>query len=158
MPYQIEGLPVERFAGLFGADTAALAEQAVVRVTAQHKPGYPCRITLEDAEPGETLLLLNYEDHPVATPYRNRYAIYVREAALAPAKLVDTLPAVFENRPIALRAFDANGMLQNAALALAGDVDAQIKRLFADPAIAYLQAHNAAHGCFAARIDRAAAD
>ncbi len=154
MAYQINGLPVDRFAGLIGADSATLAAQGVVRVTADAKPGYPCRITLEDAEPGETLLLLNYEDHDVATPFRNRYAIYVREAATAPAKLRNALPAVFRNRPIALRGFDSAGMLRDAALALAGDADAQIRRLFANPAIAYLQAHNAAHGCFAARIDR----
>ena len=29
-----------------------------------------------------------------------------------------------------------------------------IRDLFADPAIAYIAAHNAAHGCFAARIER----
>jgi len=45
-------------------------------------------------------------------------------------------------------------MLISAELALADDVDAAIGRQFANPEAAYLHAHNAAYGCFAARIDR----
>lgn len=152
--YRINGLPIERFANLIGRSDAELAEIGAIRVTADHKPGYPCRITLEDAEVGEPLILLNFEDHAVASPYRNRYAIYVRERATQAAALENALPLVFNNRPIALRAFDEAGMLRNAALALANDAGEKIEQLFADPAIAYLHAHNAAHGCFAARIDR----
>lgn len=152
--YQIKGLPIDQFAALFGRGDADLAKCNAVRVTADHKPGYPCRVTLEDAEPGETLLLINYEDHRVASPYRHSYAIYVRENAIESASLRGKLPQVFANRPIALRAFDGDGMLRGATLALANDVDDRIAQLFADPTIAYLHAHNAAHGCFAARIDR----
>lgn len=154
MSYVITGLSPDPFLPLFGQSDAALAEQGVVRVRADAKPGYPCRITLEDAEPGEALLLLNYTDHAVATPYRNAYAIYVREAALVPKRFKDALPPVFANRPIALRGYDANGMLRGATLALTGDGAARIAELFARPEIAYIHAHNAAHGCFAARIDR----
>lgn len=155
MTYRITGLPVEDFRPLFGLSDAALAERGMVRVTADRAPGYPCRITLEDASAGETLLLLNHEDHRVATPYRSRYAIYVREEAVATAELHDSVPAVFAGRPIAFRAFDAKGMLRTAALALGDDKDTRIRELLALPEIAYLHAHNAAHGCFAARIDRA---
>lgn len=155
MSFEITGLNPDLFAPLFGMDDAALAERGVIRVRADKKPGYPCRITLEDAEPGETLLLLNHADHAVATPYRNAYAIYVRESALAALRFADALPPVFANRPIALRGYDADGMLCGATLALKGDVEARIADLFARPEIAYIHAHNAAHGCFAARIDRA---
>jgi hypothetical protein len=61
---------------------------------------------------------------------------------------------VLSGRPIALRAFDGDGMLRAARLALHNDADPLIRTLFADPAIAYIDAHNAAHGCFAARIER----
>lgn len=96
MSYVIEGLAVEAFRPLFGQSDEALAAQGIVRVRAEAKPGFPCRITLEDAEPGETLLLLHYADHAVATPYRNAFAIYVREAAVATARTCDALPQVFE--------------------------------------------------------------
>lgn len=154
MAYRISGLAVDQFAPLFGQSDEALAKQGVIRVCADSMPGYPCRITLEDAQIGETLLLLNYQDHDVATPYRNAYAIYVRETVTTTAHLHDTLPGVFANRPIALRAFDESGMLRGASLALTGDADARIRDLFDRPDIAYLHAHNAAHGCFSARIDR----
>jgi hypothetical protein len=155
MAYRIAGLAPEPFAHLFGLPDEALASRGVLRLPVTGKPGFPCRITLEDAEPGESVLLLHYESHSADTPYRSAYAIYVREGAGTPAVYKDALPPVFEGRPIALRAFDAAGMLRGAALALHGDADAQIRALFERPEIAYLHAHNAAYGCFAAKVERA---
>jgi hypothetical protein len=155
MTYRITGLDPAAFLHVTGADDADLATQNAVRVTAKAKPGYPCRITLEDAEPGETLILLNHVSHDVATPYRSSYAIYVREGATVAADYVDAVPPVFEGRPLGLRAFDAAGMLRTAALALPGQADAKIREVFADPEIAYIHTHNAAHGCFAAKVERA---
>ena len=155
MTYRITGLPPENFADLIGASAATLADRGAMRITATAKPGFPCRITLDDAAPGDTLILLNYVSHDVATPYRSAYAIYIGESATASATYEDTLPPVFENRPIAFRAFDAAGMLRNAALALPGQAEDKIAMLFDDPAIAYLHAHNAAHGCFSAKVERA---
>jgi hypothetical protein len=154
MTYRISGIAPERFARFFGLPYADLAAEGIVRVRADAKPGFPCRVTLEDAEPGETLLLINHVSHDVATPYRSAYAIYVREGAGEAAVIEDGLPAVFANRPIALRAFDSAGMLRGASLALANDADARIRELFGREEIAYIHAHNAAHGCFAARVDR----
>lgn len=154
MTYRISGLSPEPFRALFGASDADLAAQGVIRVRATASRGFPCRITLEDAEEGETLLLLNHEDHAAATPFRSSYAIYVRERAVEPLVLEDATPPVFAGRPIALRAFDAEGMLRGAALALADDADARIRELFDRPEIAYIHAHNAAHGCFAAKVER----
>ena len=153
MTYRIEGLRRADFAPLFAMSDAELAAQNAVRVTATG-PGYPCRVSLDDAKPGEQLILLNYTSHDVATPYRSTYAIYVRADANEIAPLIDATPPVFEGRPLGLRAFDAGGMLKNAALALPGQADAKIRELFADDNIAYIHAHNAAHGCFSARIDR----
>ena len=120
MTYRISGLDPADFAALRGADEATLAAHNALRVVAANKPGYPCRITLEDAEPGESLILLHHVTHDVATPYRSAYAIYVREAAERAASYVDELPPVFANRPLAFRAFDATGMLRDAALGRPG--------------------------------------
>jgi Protein of unknown function (DUF1203) len=153
MTYQIEGLKRADFAPLFAMSDVELAERGVVRVIADG-PGYPCRVSLADAKVGESLILLNYTSHDVATPYRSSYAIYVREEADQAAAYVDATPAVFEGRPLGLRAFDAKGMLRDAALALPGQADAKIRALFANPEIAYIHAHNAAHGCFSAKVER----
>jgi Protein of unknown function (DUF1203) len=153
MTYRIEGLKRADFDPLFAMDDAQLARHNAVRVTATG-PGFPCRVSLEDAQAGESLILLNYTSHDVATPYRSAYAIYVREDATEIAPLIDTTPPVFEGRPLGLRAFDKDGMLRNAALALPGQADQKIRTLFEAPEIAYIHAHNAAHGCFSAKVER----
>ena len=155
MAYRITGLKRDEFESLFALDDDALAARGAMRVTATADKGFPCRISLQDAKAGETLLLLNHTSHEVATPFRSSYAIYVRESVCEAASFEDATPPVFDGRPLGLRAFDSNGMLRNAALALPGEADARIRALFADEAIAYIHAHNAAHGCFAARVERA---
>lgn len=154
MNYRITGLQREPFLPLFEMNDAQLAEHGAVRVVAGADKGWPCRVSLQDAKAGESLILLNHVSHDVATAYRSAYAIYVREAAGAPAAYVDETPPVFEGRPMALRAFDGDGMLRNAALALPGEADAKIRELFAADEIVYIHAHNAAHGCFAAKVER----
>jgi hypothetical protein len=155
MSYRITGLDREPFAALFDMDDAELAEHGAVRVTAGADKGWPCRISLEDAKAGEELILLNHVSHDVATPYRSAYAVYLRRSASDTAEYVDETPPVFEGRPMAFRAFDRDGMLRNAAFALPGQADAKIRELFESQEIAYIQAHNAAHGCFAAKVERA---
>jgi hypothetical protein len=154
MTYRISGLNPADFAALRGADEATLAAHKAVRVVAASKPRFPCRFTLEDAEPGESLILLHHVSHDVATPYRSAYAIYVSEGAQRAASFIDELPPVFADRTMAFRAFDADGMLRNATLAKPGESDAAIRILFDVPEIAYIDAHNAAHGCYAARVER----
>lgn len=153
MTYRIAGLPRAEFMPFFAMSDAELTAHNAVRVTASG-PGFPCRVSLRDAEAGEPLILINHTSHDVATPYRSTYAIYVRVDAAEIAPLIDATPPAFEGRPLGLRGFDADGMLRNAALALPGQADTKIRDLFADDNIAYIHAHNAAHGCFSARIDR----
>jgi hypothetical protein len=154
MSFVVTGLPVEPFRPLFGLDAAALAARGVVRMTADSKPGFPCRITLEDAEPGETVLLLNHEHLAVDTPYRSRHAIFVRESATAPARVDGVVPPVMAARLLSLRAFDAADMMIDAEVVEGADAAPLIERFLDNPATAYLHAHAARRGCFVARIDR----
>ncbi len=152
MTYRIRGLEPGQFASLFAMDEAGLAARLSRRVVAG-EGRYPCRVSLRDADPGEELVLTNYTNHAVDTPYRNTFAIFVRRDAVA-TDHVDELPPVLRHRPIALRGYDAGGDLRQAALAVEDDVDAAIRTLLEDKAVAYIDAHNARHGCFAARIER----
>lgn len=156
MTYLIRGLDPAPFAGLFALDDATLRERRALRLTADAHRGYPCRVSLEDARHGDELILLHHVNHDVETPYRSSFAIYVRKDARR-AEYVDRVPPVFEGRVLALRGYDAGGSLATARLAAPGDADAAIRGILSDPAIAYIDAHNAAHGCFAARIERHAA-
>lgn len=154
MTYRITGLAPEDFQPFFSASDADLHAMGAQRMTANAKPGFPCRITLQDAEPGEEVILLHHVSHDVETPYRSAYAIFVRRDAQAPADYVDSIPPVFEGRPMALRGFDNAGMLRSATLAPPGEADVKIRDLLQDQGIAYIDVHNAAHGCFAARVQR----
>jgi Protein of unknown function (DUF1203) len=154
MTYRIRGLDPAKFAHLFASDPAELERNLARREVAGAAGYYPCRVSLEDAAPGEVLVLAHFANHDVASPYRNAFAIYVREGADVAAEYVDAPPPILRGRPIALRGYDTNGDLHRAALALVDDVDAQARALLDDPAVAYIDAHNAMHGCFAARIER----
>jgi len=155
MTYAIVGLPVEPFRPLFGLPDEDLAARHVVRVIADAPVGYPCRVLLEDARPGDTLLLLNHEYQDADTPYRGRHAIFINEAAERPSRFVDEVPPVLLVRPaISLRAFDEVGMMIDADLASGAAIEPTILRLLDDGRASYLHAHNAARGCFAARIER----
>jgi hypothetical protein len=155
MRFQISGLPVAPFAPLFGLSDAELAKQDIVRHTADRSPGFPCRVSLRDAEAGETLLLLNYEHLAVATPYRSRHAIYVREYAEEARVAVNDIPDVLRRRLLSLRAFDKQGMLLDADVADGHHIEPLIERMFERHGVEYLHVHNAKPGCFAARVDRA---
>jgi hypothetical protein len=156
MTYSITGLPVEPFRPFFGLPDEELAKLGMVRMTADSSVGFPCRVLLEDAQPGDSLLLLNHEYQPAETPYQGRHAIFVNERATAPATFVDEVPAVLSVRKaISVRAFDEAGMMLDADVVPGDEVEALIVRLLENPQAAYLHAHNAGRGCFAARIDRA---
>ena len=153
MTYTMTGLDPTAFSDLFDLSDADLEKHNARRVIASSQPGFPCRISLQDADVGEAVILLHHVSHDARTPYRSGYAIYVRKVTEA-AHYRDTLAPIMLGRPIALRAFDAAGMLRDARLAMPGEGDAGIRGLFANPVIAYIHAHNAAHGCFVAQIDR----
>lgn len=155
MSYVVSGLPLEPFRPLFGLGEAELAAHGAIRVTASDDGNYPCRVTLEDAAPGETLLLLNYEHQGAPTPYGSRHAIFVNESARETARWADRMPDILTTRRlIALRAFDTAGMMIDADVVAGAKVEATALRMLADAEVAYIHAHNPARGCYAARIDR----
>jgi hypothetical protein len=155
MSFRISGLPLAAFAPLFSLSDEELATRHVVRKVADRKPGFPCRVSLEDAEPGESVLLLNYEHQPASSPYRSSHAIYVRERAREAAPEIDEVPEIIRLRLLSVRAFDAPGMMVDADVVEGREVAPTIERLFHDARVAYLHLHNAKAGCFAARVDRA---
>lgn len=156
MSFRIKGLPAEPFAELFDLPDAALAARGAVRRIADGRsPGYPCRISLTDAAPGDRLLLVNYEHHPVASPYRMRFAVYVRDGETR-FDAVDEVPDQLRRRTLAVRAFDAEAMMVGWELIEGRQLEPAIERLFALPQAGYLHIHFAAPGCYAALVERAA--
>jgi uncharacterized protein DUF1203 len=154
MTYRITGLDPTPYTMLFELTDEALATRGAVRMTVTAKPGFPCRVTLTDREIGEQVLLLNHVSHEHG-PYRASHAIFVTEGAQEAAEYVDQVPPVFETRVLSLRGFDRDGMMAEALLAQPDEADAGIRKLFANPKVTEIHAHNAVRGCFAAKIERA---
>lgn len=152
MRFRITGLPAEDFAHLFSLDDAELEALGAVRRTAGHPA--PCRVSLTDATPGDEVILTNYEHHAVDSPYRMRFAIYVRKGEQT-YDAVDEIPDQLRKRTLAARAFDRDGMMVGWELVEGAKLEGTIERLLAEPRAAYLHLHYAAPGCYAARVERA---
>jgi hypothetical protein len=155
MHFRIRGLPAENFAHLFALSDDELRQHgAMRRIADARQPGYPCRVSLTDSNAGDELILVNYEHHAVASPYRMRFAIYVRNGERT-FDAVDCVPEQLRKRTLAVRAFDADAMMVGRELAEGASLESTIDRLLADPRTAYLHVHFAAPGCYAARVERA---
>ena len=153
MSYSIRGLAPADYDHLRHASDDELARHSALRMTADANPNFPCRVTLDDAAIGETLILVNHVSHADG-PYRASHAIFVSESAIEAAHYVDKVPPALDRRILSVRGFDASGMMVDAALTQPGEADSVIRRMLADPAVDHLDAHNAIRGCFAARVER----
>jgi hypothetical protein len=154
MTFQIVALSESPFAQLFDMSDEELAARGAVRRIADRSPGFPCRVSLRDAEPGETLVLASFEHLPVATPYRSRYAVYVRRGAVEARLAPGEVPAMLRSRLLSVRAFDDAGMLVDAEVVDGRQVEEAVARLFDAKEAAYLHVHFARPGCSAARVER----
>ena len=155
MSFRITGLSADQFRPLFGLLDEELAARGARRVVADAKPGFPDRIALSDAEPGERLLLVNYTHQPADNPFRASHAIFVRENACQTYDRIDEVPEALRSRLISLRAFDASDMMVDADAVDGRELETAVARLFASPEVKYIQAHYAKRGCYAARVERA---
>jgi hypothetical protein len=155
MSFRITGLSPEPFQHLYGLSEEELAQHGVKRYVADEKPGFPDRIEMKDAEPGQTMLLINHVCQPADTPYHARHAIFVREGARQTYDRIGEIPEVMRCRLLSLRAFDEVGMMLDADVLDGGNIEEAIERFFANPDVAYIHVHNAKRGCYSGRIDRA---
>lgn len=154
MTYRIRGLDPAPFASLFQLNDAELARRSIIRMEVTAKPGFPCRIRLDDAEIGATVLLLNHVS-VARGPYAATHAIFVSEGQERRACYQDAIPPALDRRPLSLRAFDPDDLMVDARLVQPGTADEAVRQLFGNPSTRYIHAHNAVRGCFAAEVERA---
>lgn len=153
MNFQISPLSDSEFSHLYGAREDQLSDVGAMRVTADSQPGYPCRVSLRDAEIGETLILLNYSHQNERTPYRGSHAIFVIEGAKQAMVPQNTIPQVLRSRMLSVRGFDAHHHMVAAEICPGSELEPTIHNMASVQGVEYLHLHNAAPGCFAARVD-----
>lgn len=153
--FRFIALAAERFAPLFGKGDAELEEIGARRIVVDEKPGFPCRVSLEDAEVGATVILTPFVHHDEPSPYRASGPIFVRSGARPATPAPGEVPAMLRHRRLSLRAYDAAGMMIGAEVVNGEGIEAPIRRLFADDVVRYLHVHNAGPGCYNCRVERA---
>ncbi len=153
MSFRITGLPADKFQPLFALSDEELKRRGALRLTADG-PGYPCRVSLTDAAPGDELILLHYEHQDADTPFRASHAIYVRPGEQRYESVAEVPPQI-RKRLLSIRAFDQSGMMLEADVSEGIAVEPVIARMFGNDKVAYLHLHYARQGCYAARVDRA---
>jgi len=153
--FRLLGLDPEPFEPLFRLRDDELKARHIRRHVATSTPGFPCRVSLEDAAIGDELLLLPYAHLDVASPYRASGPIFIRRGARRRLLDADEIPPCISDRLISVRAYDGDGLMQAANVRAGRDVAAEIRTLFDDPSIEFIHLHNAKPGCFSCRVERA---
>ncbi len=154
MTFRISALQAEQFADFLPLTDIELEPHSVQRITVDAKPGFPCRVSLKEADIGETVLLLNFVHHNHSSPYRSSHAIYVCESARQAFPLANTIPDVLQSRLISVRGFNSKHNMVMADVAEGSELSDIIQGFFNNMSIAYLHLHNAKQGCYVARVDR----
>ena len=154
MSFQIRALAADTGQHLFDLSDGQLRSKNARKVTVDAKPGYPCRITLRDAEIGEEMILMHYQHLDVASPYRAGHAILVGKGKRQSEPAVGEIPQALFDRPLSLRGFDRAHMLINSDLAEGEAVGNAIAEMFRNPDVAVIHLHNAKPGCYAACATR----
>jgi hypothetical protein len=152
--FQISALDRHEFDELFSLDDDALAARGARRYVADKKPGFPCRVSLQDAEPGERLILLPYPHQPADSPYRAAGPIFVRESAATSRVAPDTIPELLRSRLLSVRAYDAAHLMIAADVVDGRELESSLASVFGNDRVAYAHIHFARPGCFACRVDR----
>ncbi len=152
--FQIKALPEEIFAALFSFDDATLQQMGAVRMTADKQPGFPCRVSLQDAAPGEEVLLLPYQHHQTASPYQSAGPIYIRKNAKTTMPGVNEIPVMLQHRLLSLRAYDQHGMMKNALVTEGTHLSDSLHTLFEAAEVSYIHIHNAKAGCYNCTVER----
>jgi hypothetical protein len=155
MGFQISGLPIESFKNLLTMDSAGLSAAGIVELCVEEEQCWPCRVTLQDAVPGERVLLFNYRHLAAESPYAASGPIVVRRVAERTRVAVNEVPQQQRSRLLSVRAYDERHWIVDADVTPGTGLADVIERFLADPRVAYLHLHNARHGCYSARVDRA---
>jgi Protein of unknown function (DUF1203) len=153
--FQLVGIDHKPFQSLFDLSDEKLSELSAKKCIADESPGYPCRISLEDAQLGEVLLLLPYLHQPAASPYRSSGPIFVRRGVQQRRLAAGFVPSYVSSRLMSVRAYNAEHMIVDASVCEGASVAREITKHFGSENVAYIQLHNAKRGCFSCQAIRA---
>lgn len=154
MKFKIIALNHQEFISLFEKSDEALRNQGMQRLVVDQKPGFPCRVSLEDAEIGEEVILISYEFHKTNSPYKSRGPIFVRKGIKTKMLGVNEIPTMLNHRLLSFRGYDKDGIMKVAKTERGIDSQTVIEQFFETPIIEYIHIHNAGQGCYNCEVRR----
>jgi hypothetical protein len=146
--FQITSLTPTEFAELLALNDEQLSRIGALRMTANKLGKFPCRISLQDAQPGEEVILLHYQHHQTTSPYRASGPIFIRPEGKATVLGVNEIPGFLAHRYLSLRSYNVNGMMIEAFTAEGKDVASTLQKAFDNADTECVHVHNARHGCY----------
>jgi hypothetical protein len=153
--FRLVGLPPEPFERFFAMSSSELAANGTRRMVADEPTGYPCRVSLVDADVGDELVLVSFEHLAVASPYRSAGPLFVRKGVPRAVLAAGEIPPYVTRRSMSVRAYDCADMMVAGEVCEGTRVREPIERLLADPVVSFIHLHNAGRGCFSCRVERA---
>jgi late competence protein required for DNA uptake (superfamily II DNA/RNA helicase) len=152
--FQIKALPYNIFTHLFSASEAELKDIGAIKMIVDEFPGFPCRVSLQDATIGEDVILLPYQHHKTDSPYQATGPIFIRKNAIDVALAINEIPTMLLHRLLSLRCYNKDGIMINATVVEGKIVSETLQELFTKKEIAYVHVHNAKPGCFNCVVER----
>lgn len=153
--FKIKPLNHVEFSGYFELTNLELEKIRAIKMIVDKFPGFPCRISLEDAQIGEEVILLPYNHHKTTSPYQASGPIFIRNKNSTPTFEINQIPQLFNHRLLSLRGYDKNGIMKEASVIEGKTLKEHIIKTFGNEKIDYIHIHNARPGCYNCLVERA---
>ncbi|MGB5553918.1 MAG: DUF1203 domain-containing protein [Flavobacteriaceae bacterium] len=154
MNFQILALDDQIFDTFFNLNDNELEKLGGKRMIVDEKPGYPCRVSLEDAEIGEEVILLPYEFHKTKSPYQAKGPIFIRKGVKTTELEKNEIPIMLNHRLLSFRGYNKNGFMKTAITEKGDKTKDVIEKIFEIDEIEYIQIHNSSPGCYNCEVRR----
>jgi Protein of unknown function (DUF1203) len=152
--FKIKALSYDQFFHLFSLTAEALQKIGAVKMIVDKTPGFPCRVSLQDATIGEEVLLLPFQHHKTTSAYQSTGPIFVRKNAIEATLGLNEIPTMLLHRLLSLRCYNKEGIMINATVVEGEVLSETLQELFTDNKIAYVHIHNAKPGCYNCLAER----
>jgi len=154
MNFLIKALDHKLFEPLFKLSDENLSKIGGLKMIVDDKPGFPCRVSLEDANIGEEVILIPFEHHKTNSPYQAKGPIFIRKGVKQKEFEINEIPKMLNHRLLSYRGYDKDGILKSAKTGEGMNVESVIKEMFKKNEIIYIHIHNSSPGCFNCEVNR----
>jgi len=151
---RFKALDHKLFTRYFAMSAEELRSFGAYLFVADKTPCYPCRVSLQDAEVGETVLAIPYEHHPAEGPYRSSGPIFIRKDAKTANLGVNEIPKMLRHRLLSVRGYSSDSLMVEGDAVSGDELEAVLDKQFQKGAVEYIHVHNAGPGCFNCEVTR----